>query len=168
MRRPYFLFVLTAVIAVGGTVCEKKESPFSRDHERSYCREVVSAIDPLASVGHTKVSNVSREEMDERQTVVTVTCMERHPIPLFASAAAATTTATSTANELRLSLQARSSSLQARSSSLQARSSSLQAMSPPLATLACLAPVGSDSRVQRPPSGTFGIHRSVTLCDSYN
>ena len=165
MRRPYFLFVLTAVIAVGGTVCENKESPFSRDHELSYCREVVSAIDLLANDGHTKVSNMSREEMHEWQTVVTVTCMERHPIPLSASAAATTT---ATANELRLSLQARSSSLQASSSSLQAWSSSLQARSPSLATLACLAPVGSDSRVQRPPPGTFGIHRSVSLCDSYN
>ena len=160
MRRPYFLFVLTAVIAVGGTVSENKEPPVSRDHELSYCREVVSAIDPLASVGHTKVSNVSREEVDERQTVVTVTCMERHPVPLPASAAAATTTAT--ANELRLSLQARSSSLQARSSSPQARSSSLQASSSSLATLACLAPVGSDSRVQR-PSGTLDIRRLVTV-----
>ena len=165
MRRPYFLFVLTAVIAVGGTVCENKEPPFSRDHELSYCREVVSAIDPLASVGHTKVSNVSREEVDERQTDVTVTCMERHPVPLPASAAAATTTATAN-EELRLSLQSRLSSLQARPFSLQTRWSCLQANSSSLATLACLAPPGSDPRVQR-PSGTLDTRRSVALCDSY-
>ena len=166
MCRPYFFFVLTAVIAVGETVCDE-ELPFSRDHELSYCREVVSAIDLLANDGHTKVSNMSREEMHEWQTVVTVTCMERHPIPLSASAAAATTTATSTANELRLSLQARSSSLQARSFSLQAKSSSMQANSSSLATLACLAPAGSDTRVQR-PSGTLDTCRSVALCESYN
>jgi hypothetical protein len=166
MRRPSFLFVLTALIAVGGTVCENKESLFSRDHKLSYCREVVSAIDLLANDGHTKVSNVSRDEMYEWQTVVTVTCMERHPVPLSglsasASAAAATTTATSTANEeLRLSLQARSSSLQARPFSLQARS-------PSLATLTCLAPAGSDSGVHS-CSVTLDIRRSVTLCDSYN
>jgi hypothetical protein len=164
MRRPYLFFVLTTVIAVGGTVCEDEELPFSRDHELSYCREVVPAIDLLTNDGHTKVS--SREEVFEQHNDVMVTWMERHPVPLPASAAAATTTATSTANELRLSLQARSSSLQARSFSLQAKSSSMQANSSSLATLACLAPVGSDSRVQRPPSGTFDIRRSVTLCDS--
>ena len=162
MRRPNFFFVLTAVIAVGETVCDE-ELPFSRDHELSYCREVVSAI---ANDGHTKVSNVSREQVDERQTDVTVTCMERHPVPLPASAAAATTTATAN-EELRLSLQARSSSLQARPFSLQTRWSCLQANSSSLATLACLAPAGSDPRVQR-PSGTLETRRSVTLCDSYN
>jgi hypothetical protein len=164
MRRPYFFFVLTAVVAVGGTVCDE-ELPFSRDHEVSYCREAI--VDLLANDGHTKVSNVSREEVSERQTDVTVNCMERHPVPLLASVAAAMTTAT--ANELRLSLQARSSSLQARSFSLQARWSSLQANSPSLATLACLAPAGSDSPMQW-PSGTFYIRSSrlVTLCDSYN
>jgi hypothetical protein len=166
MRRPYFFFVLTAVIAVGGTVCDE-ELPFSRDHELSYCRDVVSTIDLLANDGHTKVSNVSREEASEQQTDVTVTCMERHPVPLPASAAAATTTATSTANELRLSLQARLSSLQARPFSLQTRWSSLQFKSPSLATLACLAPAGSDPRVQR-PSGTLDTRRSVRLCDSHN
>ena len=142
MCRPNLYFVLAAVIAVGGTVCEDNESPISRDHERSYCREVVSAIDLLANDGHTKAVNVIREEVYERPVDDTVTCMGRHPVPLpaaAAAAAAARTAATPTANGLRLSLQARSSSLVA---------------------LACLDPAGGDSCLQ-PSSATLDMHRSV-------
>jgi hypothetical protein len=75
MCRPNLYFVLTVVIAVGGTVCEDKESPISRDHELSYCTDYVSAIDLLANDGHTKASNVIREEVYERPVDDTVTCM---------------------------------------------------------------------------------------------
>ena len=88
---------------------------------------------------HLKVSNVIREEVYERPADDTVTCVGRHPVPLHATAAAAATTETSTANGLRLSLQARSSSLVA---------------------LACLDPAGGDSRLQ-PSSATLDIRRSV-------
>jgi hypothetical protein len=46
--------------------------------------------------------------------------------------------------------------------------STLQVKSPSLATLACLAPAGSNSRVQRSPLGTLDTYRSVKLCDSYD
>jgi hypothetical protein len=109
----------------------KESIPISRDHELSYCREVVSAIDLMADNGHTEVSNVIREEVYERPADDTVICVGRHPVPLPATAAAAATTETSTANRLRLSLQNKSSSL---------------------ATLACL-----DSRLQ-PSSSTNNEH----------
>jgi hypothetical protein len=140
MCRPNLFFVLTAVIAVGGTVCEDKGLRISRDQELSYCREVLSAIDLSANDGHTK-------EVYERLVDDTVTCMGRHPVPLptataaaAATAATTRTTATSTANGVSLSLQA---------------------WSPSLVTLAFLDPAGGDSRLQ-PSSATLdNLRRSV-------